>query len=83
MFSPFNPNRGPLPRSQLQTGRAVPDHLAINGTSFQSLIQFAPATGTLTDVARSELHHLRVNVSIHGLSCDVTPLRRWGAKGCR
>ena len=22
-------------------------------------------------------------VSIHGLSCDVTPLRVWGPRGCR
>jgi S-DNA-T family DNA segregation ATPase FtsK/SpoIIIE len=26
---------------------------------------------------------VEIGVSIHGLSCDVTPLRRWGAKGCR
>ncbi|MGH3866819.1 MAG: hypothetical protein ACRDQ4_11900 [Pseudonocardiaceae bacterium] len=28
-------------------------------------------------------HECRVDVSIHGLSCDVTLLRVWGARGCR
>ena len=53
--------------TRLRTGQAV-----------QALAGFALIDQTDRDV---RMHPL--TVSIHGLSCDVTPLRLWGARGCR